>query len=404
MADEIEIVSDDDGAIVAGERSAVERFLKHNGLLTSVQDFSLSKLSPLLKAGSGIAQTAAEVAEQSAVYLRLTPDSAKRLKEAGGLMKTKTKGISHAMLGETGKDSLKWLQVEDGAGALLSNPAVLSGVGGLMSQFAQQAEARELKELLVRIDEKLDEVRRAQRDAVLARMRSSAGAIDEAMILRANGGDPKTTWDKVSGVSESILNVQDEALLALGALADKVEGKRKTGQLKKITDELDRGVAIQLAVLARCFELQDQFRVVELDHVLATAPENLEGHRRGVAAAREKRRSTVVEQTSRLMEQMDAAGGIANANIILHAGAARAVVGSLNSTAASIDEFHSPLGIVSTRIELASPSRREAFRDRQQRANAGKELGQKTLVGLGTAGALALTAVVGAKGGSKSSS
>jgi hypothetical protein len=128
-------------------------------------------------------------------------------------MKTKTKGVSHAMLGETGKDSLKWLQVEDGAGALLSNPAVLAGIGGLMSQFAQQAEARELKELLVRIDEKLDDVRRAQRDAVLARMRSSAGAIDEAMILRANGGDPKTTWDKVSGVSESILNVQDEALL-----------------------------------------------------------------------------------------------------------------------------------------------------------------------------------------------
>ena len=29
-------------------------------------------------------------------------------------MKTKTKGISHAMLGETGKRSLKWLQVEDG--------------------------------------------------------------------------------------------------------------------------------------------------------------------------------------------------------------------------------------------------------------------------------------------------
>ena len=29
-------------------------------------------------------------------------------------MKTKTKGISHAMLGEPGKQSLKWLQVEDG--------------------------------------------------------------------------------------------------------------------------------------------------------------------------------------------------------------------------------------------------------------------------------------------------
>jgi hypothetical protein len=56
MGDEIEIVNDDEGAIVAGERSAVERFLVHNGLLTSAHEFSLSKLTPLLQAGSGIAQ------------------------------------------------------------------------------------------------------------------------------------------------------------------------------------------------------------------------------------------------------------------------------------------------------------------------------------------------------------
>lgn len=337
------------------------------------------------------------------MYLKLTPESAKRLKDAGGLMKTKTKGVSHAMLGQTGRDSLKWLQVEDGAGALLTNPAVLAGVGGLMSQFAQQAEARELRELLLRIDEKLDDVRRGQRDAVLARMKSSAAAIEEAMILRAEGGDPRTTWDKVSGVSESILNVQEEALLALGALADRVEGKRKAGELKKVAQEIEREVAIQLAVLARCFELQDEFRVVELDHVLATAPENLEGHRRGVAAARENRRSAVTAHTSRLMAQMDAAGGIANENILLHAGVARAVVGSLNATAATVDDFHGPLGIESSRDSLTTITRREAFRDPQQRATAGKEIGQKALIVVGAAGALALSVFAGAKGTSKSS-
>ena len=403
MAGEVEIVSDGDGAIIAGKRSAVERYLKQLGLLDRAQDFSLSKLGPIPKTGSNLAETASQVAEQSTMYLKLTPESAKRLKDAGGLMKTKTKGVSHAMLGQTGKDSLKWLQVEDGAGALLTNPAVLAGVGGLMSQFAQQAEARELKELLVRIDEKLDDVRRAQRDAVLARMKSSAAAIEEAMILRAEGGDPRTTWDKVSRVAESILNVQEEALLALGALADKVEGKRKAGELKKVAQEIEREVAIQLAVLARCFELQDEFRVVELDHVLATAPESLEGHRRGVAAAREKRRSAVTAHTSRLMAQMDAAGGIANENILLHAGAARAVVGSLNATAATVDDFHGPLGIESSRDSLTTITKREAFRDPKQRATAGKEIGQKALIGVGAAGALALTVFAGAKGASKSS-
>lgn len=388
MVGEIELVSDGEGVVVSGDRSAVERFLDHAGLLTHAQEFGLGKLCDVLKTGADVAKTASGIAEQSAFYLKLTPESAKRLKAAGGLMKTKTKGISHAMLGETGKQSLKWLQVESGPASLLTNPAVLSGVGGIMSQFAQQAEAQELKALLVRIDEKLDDVRRAQRDAVLARMKSAAVAIKEAMTIRARGGDPKTLWDKVSGVSTTILNVQEESLLALRALADKVDGKSKTGQLKKAMHEVEREVAVHIAVLARCFELQDEFRVVELDHVLATAPENLEGHRLGVADARENRRASVLQSTTRLIAQLDAAGGCANGNILIHARAARSVIDSLNSTAEIIDDFHAPLGIESTRDALSATPWRDAFRDPQQRRTAGKEVGQKALIAVGSAAAV----------------
>lgn len=400
MVGEIELVSDGEGVVVAGDRSAVERFLGHAGLLAQAQEFGLGKLSNVLKTGADVMETASSIVEQSALYLKLTPESAQRLKDAGGLMKTKTEGISHAMLGETGKQSLKWLQVEDGPASLLTNPAVLSGVGGLMSQFAQQAEAQELKALLVSIDEKLDDVRRAQRDAVLAKMMGAAAAIEEAMTIRQHGGDPKTLWDKVSGASKTILTVQEDALLSLRALADKVEGKNKTGDLKKATQEIEREVAIQLAVLARCFELQNEFEVVELDHVLATAPANVEGHRLGVADAREKRRASVLESTTRLMSQMDAAGGIANENILLHARAARSVIDSLNSTAAIVDDFHAPLGIESTRDALSATAWREAFRDAQQRRTAGKEVGQKALIGV--VGVLGVSSVaVAAKNGSK---
>ena len=390
MADEIELVSDGEGVLVAGDRSAVERFLDHAGLLMQAQAFDLGKLSNVLNAGADVVKTVSSVVEQSVLYLKLTPESAKRLKDAGGLMKTRTNGISHAMLGETGKHSLKWLQVQDGPAGLLTNPAVLSGVGGLLSQFAQQAEAQEFKALLIRIDEKLDDVRRKQRDAVLARMKSAAAAIEDAMTIREHGGDPKTLWDTVSGVFETILNVQEEALLALGALAEKVDGKSKTGALKKVTQEIECEVAVQLAVLARCFELQDKFRVVELDHVLATAPENVEGHRLGVADARDRRRASVLENTTRLMAQMDAAGGIANENILLHARAARSVIDSLNSTAATLDDFHTPLGIESTRDALSATPWREAFSDSKQRRTAGKEVGQKALIGAGAVGAVGL--------------
>ena len=66
-----------------------------------------------------------------------------------------------------------------------------------------------------------------------------------------------------------------------------------------------------------------------------------------------KRRAGVLEHTSRLMAQMDAAGGIANENILLHARAARSVIDSLNSTAAIVDDFHVPLGIGSGREALS---------------------------------------------------
>ena len=390
MAGEIELVSDGEGVVVAGDRSAVERFLDRAGLLSQAQGFDLGKLRSVLKPGADVMQTASGIVEQSAMYLKITPDSLKRLQDAGGLMKTKAPGIRWAMLGEPGKESLKWLQVEDGPASLVLNPAVLSGLGGLMSQFAQQAEAQELKALLVRMDQKLDDVRRAQRDAVLARMQSAAAAIDEAMTIRGRGGDPKTLWDKVSGVSETILNVQDEALFALRALADKVDGKKKTGELKKATQEIESEIAIQLAVLARCFELQDEFGVVELDHVLATAPENLDGHRLGLSDAREARRASVLQITERLMEQMDAAGCIVNENILIHARAARSVIDCLNSTAEIVDEFHTPLGIDLTRDALSATPWREAFRDPQQRRTAGKEVGKKALaVGVGAAGVAA---------------
>ncbi|MFI2644390.1 hypothetical protein [Streptomyces sp. NPDC018610] len=397
MSGEIELVSDGDGVVVIGRRSAIERYLDHAGLLPEADEFALGRLSNVLKAGADVAKTASGIAEQSARYLKLTPESAKRLRDAGGLMKTKTEGISHAMLGETGTKSLKWLQVEDGPASLLTNPAVLSGIGGLMSQCAQRREAHELKALLVRMDEKLDDVRRRQRDAVLAKMDRAAAAIEDAMTIHRHGGDPSTLWTKVSAEAGTILEVQSVALRELSALAEKVEGKSRTGELKRAAQETERETAIQLSILARCFELQDEFRVVELDHVLATAPMNLEGHRLGLAEARQARHAAVLERTQGLLQQMNAAGGIVNANIVLHARAARAVIESLNSTAAIVEDFHASLGFQFSRGSLSMIPWGDAIRDPRQLKRAGIEVSQKAVAG----GAAAATVVAIGKLSSK---
>lgn len=377
MANEIELVSDGEGVVVLGDSSAVKRFLTHAGLTEFAEHFEMSRLNSVLKTSAETLSTVSDMVEQSGMYLKLTPESAKRLKDAGGLMKTKTKGISHAMLGETGKKSLKWLQVEDGVSALATNPAVLSGLGSLMTQFAKQTEANELQELLVRIDEKLDDVRRQQRDDVLGRMKSAAAAIEDAMIIHHQGGDPKTLWDKVNGELSSIFSVQESAMHALEALADKVESKNKPGQVKSIFRDIDQEVALQLSILTRCFELHDMFTIVELDHVLDTAPQHLDGHRRGIADARAKRQQEVLGRTRNLMERLDRAGAIVNENIILHAPAARSVIKSLNATAGVVEDFHAPLGIELKRAAPELVPWREAIRDSDQRRTAVKEAGKK---------------------------
>ena len=96
------------------------------------------------------------------------------------------------------------------------------------------------------------------------------------------------------------------------------------------------------------------------------------------------------------MDQMDAAGGIANENILIHARAARSVVDCLNSTAELVDDFHSPLGIELPREALSVTPWREAFRDPQQRKTAGKEVGKNALkAGVAAAGVAALIAQKG---------
>lgn len=376
---DVTLISDGDGVVVAGDHSDVERFLEHADLMPVAEKFSLSKLTSVLRTGSELAQTASGAAEQSAYYLKVTPETAKRIKDTGGLMKTKIEGISFAMLGEPGSIG-GWLQVEDGPLSLLTNPAVLSGIAGLMSQVAHQTEAQALKTLLERIDGKLDDVRRTQRDALLAKMHRSAEAIEDAMTVREHHGDAATLWSKVSGESAMISEVQNAALLRLEALAGKVDGTTKVGELKRTAQEVEREVTVQLAILARCFELQDQFTIIELDHVLATAPHSLDGHRAGLARARENRRERVLGRTERLMRQMDAAGGVTNANILVHARAARAVIGSLNTTAALVDDFHAPLGIDSSREAVTAVRWREAVRDPQQLRTAGTEVAQKAAV------------------------
>ena len=232
--------------------------------------------------------------------------------------------------------------------ANLTNPAMLANVGALMSQQAMQQAMDEIKDYLAKIDEKVDDVLRAQKDAVLADMIGVDLVIEEAMTIREHVDRVnEVAWSKVQATALAIAQTQGYALLQLDGLAKKVEDKAKLSDLAKTTKEAESTFLEWLAVLAHCFRLLDGLAVLELDRVLGSSPDDLNQHRLGLKAARQNRLDLISQCTGQLMARMQAAGaiGLANTNILLHPQTSRAVVESSNHVVAAVADFHDRLGI-----------------------------------------------------------
>ena len=337
MANEVEIIGDGDGVVFIGEQSAVNRFLESRGLFEETRPFELRNIGPYISSGADALRLVSESVEKSSRYLKLTRESARRVREMG-LMPIKVEGISHAMLGDPGRIG-GWIQVEVGPSAIFGNPSLLLGVAGIMTQFARQQEVRELRNFLQNIDEKLDDVRRRQRDEVIAKMDRATTAIEEVMMIRV--------W---------------------------------------------------LAVLARCLQLKDEHEILELDHVLRTAPDSFERHRLGLSQASRERGEKIAAMTGAFIAQMTEAGGVAEKNVLLRAFSSQNVINSINGVGGLVEEFQKPLGLGIEGASLENMPKnmalRDAIRDPRQLKCAGIDLAKGAgKCAMFAAGAFAVTVV-----------
>ncbi len=365
MDHEIDLVSDGDGVAVVGDEAAVERFLAAEGLES--RDLGLLRLSSALAAGGAATQGASVIAANAGRWVKLTPDSAKALRTFDA-MKGSGTGLSRAVLTQDGKIK-HILEFSAGHGALLANPAVLAGAAGIMAQLAMQQTMDEITDYLATIDEKVDDILRGQKDAVVARMIGAGLVIQEAMTIREHGGRVnEVTWSQVQAVPGTIAETQAYALRQLDGIVEKLERKKALGDLAKTARDAEPAVREWLAVLARSFHLQDAISVLELDRVLASAPDDLEGHRLGVRAAREERRTLIAESTERLISRMDLVADLANSKVLLHPAASSVVVRSSNSVAATVTTFHELLGIQGDRQSLEARRWSEAASQVRDRA------------------------------------
>jgi hypothetical protein len=352
MANEIQLISDGDGLAVIGDPTAVERFLVSEGLPS--KDLELHRLRPALRHAAGVAQAGSEAAANSGRWVKLTEESAQAIKKYG-LMKSSKTGLSLGVVQAKGqaKGIKGVVQFVKRPRSLVTNPAILAGAAGIMAQVAMQQTMDEILDYLATIDEKVDDVLRTQKDAVLADMIGVDFIIEEAMTIREHVGRvSEVAWSKVQTTPMTIARTQAYALRQLDALAERLEHKTNIGDLAKTSQKAESKVQDWLAVLARCFQLQDAIAVLELDRILDASPEELDAHRLALRDTRQNRLELIARSTEHLLARMDAAAHIANTKVLLHPKPSRAVVDSSNHVAVAVIDFHGRLGIERSRQSL----------------------------------------------------
>lgn len=350
MGNEIHLITDGDGLAVIGEATDVERFLVSEGLASI--DLNLPHLGTVLRAGSIAADAGAAIAASSGRWVKVSKESADLIKQVG-LMKGSTPGLSRAIVQAKGGDIQKIVEIVKGPATFLTNPAVLAGAAGIMAQLAMKQSMDEITDYLATIDEKVDDVLRAQKDAVLADMIGVDFVIDEAMTVRNQVGRvSEVTWSKVQGTALTVARTQAYVLRQLDALAEKLEKKSSVDDLEKATTLAKSTVQGWLAVLARCFQLQDALAILELDRVLDATPDELDQHRLALRAARQNRLELIARSTEHLVFRMDAAAASANDKVLLHPLDSRSVVRSTNVVATGVLAFQEGLGIATSRDAL----------------------------------------------------
>lgn len=367
MTDEIQLISDGDGVAVIGAPGVVERFLASEGLPSRALE--LQRLAPAIGSAAAVTQAGAEIAANAGRWVKLTEKSAKAL-NAGELMKGSSSGVGRAVLTKNGKIT-GILEIVKGPGALLTNPAILTGAAGIMAQLAMQQAMDEITDYLAKIDAKLDDVLRAQKDAVLADMIGVDLVIEEALTIREEVGRvSEVTWSKVQATSMTIARTQAYALRALDAIAEKLEKTSKVDDLADAIVVAESSVREWLAVLAQCFRLQDGLGVLELDRVLDASPEELDRHRIALKSARRNRLNVIATTTRQLLSRMDAAAATANISnqVLLNPFNSRKVVTTGNQIASGVLDFQRRLGIESDRDAVEAMRWRSAIGDVRDKA------------------------------------
>jgi hypothetical protein len=342
MSNEIELISEGDSLAVIGASTEVESFLR--SLQLTAKELPLERLKRGAIIGLSAAAQAPEILATSGRWVKLTEESARKVKEFG-LIDTKVPGVKHAVLGKPGQIE-GWIQIVSTPSKMIANPAIISGVAGVMAQSSLQASLKEITDYLERIEEKLDDVIRTQTNAVLARVDGVRFAVNEANAIKnAVGKVSDVTWSKIQNSTNALFETESFAIRQINDEMQRISLESPIADLYQAIKSVETNIPMWLSILANCSSLYDSVAILELDRIMDSTPEDLDNHRMGLHAARFSRLEAISSTLRNMLSRVSKSVERANEKVLFNPLQTPKTIESCRNVAIAIIEVFSVFGI-----------------------------------------------------------
>ena len=335
-AQSVTIIQDEQGIVFLGDAGAIDLWLKDEGFDSKA--FKAKAVQTVSSVSKG-AQAASNAMAESGRWVKLTKESAELVAKYG---KNCKKGPFQAgVVRQPNGRIIKHLKFTQ-PGQL--NPALLTGVSGVMAQMALEQAVSEITDYLKEIDAKLDDLLHDQKDQTISKLAGISHMIDETMLIYQQVGSiSETTWSKVSGCPQDIATIQAYAIAKIKGLTEKVEHEQDPKQVRPLTQQIRQEIHQWLGMLASAVKMQDQVSCIELARVCQEEPEQLEAHRKGIALARNKRLEEIEQSLNALGKQLEAKAGIVGGKVLLNPYSSPHAIANIESITGDLNAFASTL-------------------------------------------------------------
>ncbi|WEV71676.1 hypothetical protein [Bifidobacterium sp. ESL0790] len=339
----VEVIQDGQELMVFGDNSAVDAWLKSEGLDKETQRNLDSHA--LQACGNGI-QALADAKQQSGRWVKLTKESADQTKKFGptgtGVLRNEHGQIVHH------------LKFEDMTKVTSKvNPQMLADIGGVMTQMALQQSMDEIEDCLKKIDGKIDDLLQDQKDQTLANLMGAAQMIGETKTIRDKVGTlSDTTWSKIEDCPRDLASAQSYALIKIRNLTKKLPEKIDAKDDKEVIDQLLRDTSDWLAVIGQSIQSQNELYILELDRVMTEQPEEVERYREGINEARRQRLHGIQGELSNLSKDIQGLADTIRDQKVKHPRTVEDRLDTLQSTNKRLSTFAKAIGVDADYVEI----------------------------------------------------